>query len=150
MFLTLLSLAIAYKRGLCGLWRHYRRITDALQSCMRVGNGLGDVMWPSLIYICTLVLLWIDIDALSINQKSIIQYKTYHPSLSLFASPCSTLPLPSNQRHLQPKIYPTKDPLTKDTSNQREEGWKSLAQWRPSLTVLVPSLPLLAALCPHL
>ena len=45
---------------------------------MRVGNGLGDVRWPSLIYICTLVLLWIDIDALSINQKSIIQYKTYH------------------------------------------------------------------------
>ena len=33
-------------------------------------------------------------------------------------------------------------------SNQREEGWKSLGQWRPSLTVLVPSLPLLAALCP--
>ena len=134
-------------------------------------------MWPSLIYICTLVLLWIDMDALSINQKSIRQYQKYHPSMSLFASPCSALPLPSNQRHLQPKTPPTQRHLkpkrgrlkifgslaiffnclcpffaspcstlpptsnqrhlqptmspTKETSNQRERGWKSASCGRP-------------------
>ena len=94
------------------------------------------------------------------QSKSIIQYQTSHPFLSLFASPCSTLPLPSNQRHLQPKrgrmeifgsvatffncpcplfaspcstLPPTSNQRhlrpkicpTKETSNQRERGWKS-------------------------
>lgn len=57
---------------------------------------------------------------------------------------------PSPQTDLSPLLATLcPPPLNKDTSNQRKRGWKSLAQWRPSFTVLVPSLPLLWALCPY-
>ena len=90
---------------------------------MRAGNGLGDVMWPSLIYSCTLVLLWIDIDALRMAQWR-PSLTVLVPSLPLLAAPCSSPPTKdtSNQRYIRPKTSPTKE-----TSNQREGGWKSVS-----------------------
>ena len=76
-----------------------------------------------------------------------------HPALPLLRKTPPTKDI-SNQRHLQPKTSPTKDISDQRPSNQRhfqpKRGRMEIfgSEWRPSLTVLVPPLPLLAAPCP--